>query len=283
MILVKTINDLRVETERLAKGKSVGFVPTMGALHQGHLSLVQQAVAENPVVVVSIFVNPTQFNDPKDLERYPRTLENDLKLLDPTGCDLVFAPNAKEVYPEPDLRKFNFGNLEKVMEGEHRPGHFNGVAQVVSKLFEMVKPNKSYFGLKDFQQLTIIKNMVKQLQLPVEIVPCAIIREKSGLAMSSRNELLTEEQRENAAVISETLFKAKELKGQKTVQELKGWVIETINKNPFLTVEYFELVDDEQLQPVKNWAENNTKVGCVAAFCGKIRLIDNVVFNEENA
>jgi pantoate--beta-alanine ligase len=165
------------------------------------------------------------------------------------------------------------------MEGKHRPGHFNGVAQVVSKLFDMVKPNKSYFGLKDFQQLTIIKNMVKQLQLPLEIVPCAIIREKNGLAMSSRNELLSVEQRENAAVISETLFKAKELKGQKSVQELTEWVIERINQNPFLDVEYFEIVDDEQLQPVNSWNEENTKVGCVAAFCGKIRLIDNVVFN----
>ncbi len=279
MILVKTIEHLRLETERLAQGKSVGFVPTMGALHRGHLSLVEQAVAENAIAVVSVFVNPTQFNDSKDLERYPRTLENDLKLLKPTGCAIVFAPNAKEVYPEPDTRKFNFGKLEAVMEGEHRPGHFNGVAQVVSRLFDMVEPNKAYFGLKDFQQLAIVKSMVKQLQLPVEIVPCAIIREKSGLAMSSRNELLTEEQRENASIISETLFKAKELMGQKTVQELKEWVVGEINRNPFLNVEYFDVVDDEQLQTVKSWNEENTKVACVAAFCGKIRLIDNIVFN----
>ena len=278
MKLVSTVQELQTEIQRLADGKTVGFVPTMGALHQGHISLVKQAVSENPVVVVSIFVNPTQFNDPNDLERYPRTLENDMKLLEPTGCSIVFAPNAKEVYPEPDKRKFNFGKLEEVMEGKHRPGHFNGVAQVVSRLFDMVKPTKSYFGLKDFQQLAIIKNMVKQLQLPVEIVPCAIIREESGLAMSSRNELLTEEQRKNAAVISETLFKAKELKGQKSVQEITDWVTETINKNPFLDVEYFEIVDDEQLQPVKNWDEDSTKVGCIAVFCGKIRLIDNIVF-----
>nr|WP_319270772.1 pantoate--beta-alanine ligase [uncultured Draconibacterium sp.] len=278
MKLVSTVQELQTEIQRLADGKTVGFVPTMGALHQGHISLVKQAVSENPVVVVSIFVNPTQFNDPNDLERYPRTLENDMKLLEPTGCSIVFAPNAKEVYPEPDKRKFNFGKLEEVMEGKHRPGHFNGVAQVVSRLFDMVKPTKSYFGLKDFQQLAIIKNMVKQLQLPVEIVPCAIIREESGLAMSSRNELLTEEQRKNAVVISETLFKAKELKGQKSVQEITDWVTETINKNPFLDVEYFEIVDDEQLQPVKNWDEDSTKVGCIAVFCGKIRLIDNIVF-----
>lgn len=278
MKLVSTIQELQAELQHLTNGKTVGFVPTMGALHQGHISLVKQAVSENPVVVVSIFVNPTQFNDPNDLERYPRTLENDLKLLEPTGCSIVFAPNAKEVYPEPDKRKFNFGKLEEVMEGKHRPGHFNGVAQVVSRLFDMVKPTKSYFGLKDFQQLAIVKNMVKQLQLPVEIVPCAIIREESGLAMSSRNELLTEEQRKNAALISETLFKAKELKEQRSVQEITDWVTETINKNPFLDVEYFEIVDDEQLQPVKNWDEDSTKVGCVAVFCGKIRLIDNIVF-----
>ena len=278
MKLVSTIQELQTEIQRLADGKTVGFVPTMGALHQGHISLVKQAVSETPVVVVSIFVNPTQFNDPNDLECYPRTLENDMKLLEPTGCSIVFAPNAKEVYPEPDKRKFNFGKLEEVMEGKHRPGHFNGVAQVVSRLFDIVKPTKAYFGLKDFQQLGIVKNMVKQLQLPVEIVPCAIIREESGLAMSSRNELLTEEQRKNAAVISETLFKAKELKGQKSVQEIADWVTETINKNPFLDVEYFEIVDDEQLQPVNNWDEKSTKVGCVAVFCGKIRLIDNIVF-----
>ena len=278
MKLVSTIQELQTEIQRLADGKTVGFAPTMGALHQGHISLVKQAVSETPVVVVSIFVNPTQFNDPNDLEHYPRTLENDMKLLEPTGCSIVFAPNAKEVYPEPDKRKFNFGKLEEVMEGKHRPGHFNGVAQVVSRLFDIVKPTKAYFGLKDFQQLAIVKNMVKQLQLPVEIVPCAIIREESGLAMSSRNELLTEEQRKNAAVISETLFKAKELKGQKSVQEIVDWVTKTINKNPFLDVEYFEIVDDEQLQPVNNWDEKSIKVGCVAVFCGKIRLIDNIVF-----
>uniref|UniRef100_UPI003217A5BE pantoate--beta-alanine ligase n=1 Tax=uncultured Draconibacterium sp. TaxID=1573823 RepID=UPI003217A5BE len=279
MILVKTIKDLRHELDKLDPAETVGFVPTMGALHKGHLSLVAKAVAENPHVVVSIFVNPTQFNDPKDLELYPRTLEKDLELLKPTGCSIVFAPNAKEVYPEPDLRKFNFGKLEEVMEGAHRPGHFNGVAQVVSRLFEMVEPNKAYFGLKDFQQLAIVKNMVKQLQLPVEIVPCAIIREDSGLAMSSRNELLTDEQRKNASVISGTLYKAKELMGQKSVEQLTKWVVEEINKNPFLDVEYFEIVDDMQLQPVKSWDEKCSKVGCVAVFCGKIRLIDNFVFN----
>jgi pantoate--beta-alanine ligase len=251
----------------------------MGALHAGHLSLVEKAAAENATVVVSIFVNPTQFNDSGDLERYPRTLESDLKLLEPTGCRLVFAPEVDEVYPEPDTRKFNFGELETVMEGKHRPGHFNGVAQVVSKLFEMVKPDKAYFGLKDFQQLAIIKSMANQLKLTVEIVPCPIVREKSGLAMSSRNELLTPDERANAANISKTLSEAKKLIGQKSVQELAGWVAENINKNKFLTVEYVEIVDENNLQPVNNWDEKNIKVGCVAVYCGKVRLIDNIVLN----
>ncbi len=277
MELVKTVSELQHKIKNSGKGTSIGFVPTMGALHEGHLSLVRQAVAENTLAVVSIFVNPTQFNDPKDLERYPRTLEADLKLLEATGCKLVFAPDAKEVYPEQDKRKFDFGKLEKVMEGEFRPGHFNGVAQVVSRLFDMVKPDKAYFGLKDFQQLAIIKNMVKQLNLPVDVVPCAIVREDSGLAMSSRNELLSAEERKNAAVISKTLFAAKELKTQKSVQELAEWVKNEINNNPFLDVEYVEIVDDEELQAAKSWDEPTIKVACVAVFCGKIRLIDNIV------
>ena len=278
MKLVETVKDLQQELMIQGKNAGIGFVPTMGALHEGHLSLVRQAVSENQVVVVSIFVNPTQFNDAKDLERYPRTLDADLRLLKSSGCQLVFAPSVSEVYPGPDTRKFNFGKLEEVMEGKFRPGHFNGVAQVVSKLFDMVRPDKAYFGLKDFQQLAIIKNMVKQLGLPVEIVPCAIVREKSGLAMSSRNELLSAEEFENAALISKTLFRAKELIAEKNVKELRNWVINEINKNPFLDVEYFEIVDDEQLQAVEDWNEKNTKVGCIAVFCGKIRLIDNIVF-----
>lgn len=279
MILVRTVSELKSVLKSSGKADLVGFVPTMGALHKGHLSLVQKAVDENPLVVVSIFVNPTQFNDSKDLERYPRTLNADMNLLETTGCQIVFAPDVTEIYPEPDTRKFDFGQLDKVMEGKHRPGHFNGVAQVVSKLFEMVQPQKAYFGLKDFQQLAVIKNMVKQLNLPVEIVPCPIIREESGLAMSSRNELLTTEERANAAAISQTLFKANELKTGKNVSELEKWVAETINKNPYLEVEYAEIVDDTELQPVKNWDEQSVKILCVAVFCGKIRLIDNIVLN----
>ncbi len=280
MFLVETIEDLRNKIDALKDDGTLGFVPTMGALHMGHISLVEKAVLENQITVVSIFVNPNQFNDKSDLEKYPRTLEADLKLLKDTGCNIVFAPDAKVIYPKKDTRKFDFGPLESIMEGKHRPGHFNGVAQVVSRLFEIVKPKKAYFGLKDFQQLAIIKNMVKQLDLQVQIVPCDIIREKSGLAMSSRNELLTAEERKNAAVISDTLFKTKELSKKKSVQELKSWMVETINKNKYLSVEYVEIVDDIQLQPVNSWDENSAKVACVAAFCGKVRLIDNIVLTD---
>ncbi len=278
MLITATISELKSHLPMPSSGKQIGFVPTMGALHRGHISLVEQAVNENDTVVVSVFVNPTQFNDPKDLERYPRNLEADLRLLEETGCHLVFVPAVNEVYPEPDTRKFNFGDLETVMEGKHRPGHFNGVAQVVSKLFDIVQPHRAYFGLKDFQQLAIIKNMVAQLQLPVEIVSCPIIREESGLAMSSRNELLTADERKNAALISQTLFEAKKLITEKSVPTLAEWITETINKNPFLRVEYVEIVDSSTLQPVENRNSNEEIVCCVAVFCGKIRLIDNIVF-----
>ena len=279
MFVFETIKELQNKLRTLRNCGTIGFVPTMGALHQGHFSLVKRAITENNTVVVSIFVNPTQFNNPRDLEKYPRNLEADLRLLEAVGNQIVFAPNAKEVYPEPDMRKFNFGKLETVMEGKHRPGHFNGVAQVVSKLFNIVQPDKAYFGLKDFQQLAIIKSMVQQLKIPVKIIPCAIVREEDGLAMSSRNELLTFEQRQNASVLFATLSSANEQKKDKTVEELTKWVINTINKNPFLNVEYFEIVDSEQLQSINNWNDTKTKIGCVAAFCGNVRLIDNIVFN----
>jgi pantoate--beta-alanine ligase len=279
MILIKTVTELQQKLNIFRELGSVGFVPTMGALHSGHLSLVERAAHENKTVVVSIFVNPTQFNDAGDLERYPRNLEADMKLLEPAGCQLVFAPAVDEVYPEPDTRKFDFGELESVMEGKHRPGHFNGVAQVVSKLFNMVKPDKAYFGLKDFQQLAIIQAMVKHLNLPVHIVACPIIREKNGLAMSSRNELLSAVERENASVIFKILTEAKKQTSQKSVQDLTLWIAENINKIGFLSVEYVEIVNNENLQPVRSWDEKNIKVVCVAVFCGKVRLIDNMVLN----
>ena len=229
-------------------------------------------------MVVSIFVNPTQFNDPDDLKRYPRNLDADLKLLEHTGCSIVFAPQPEVIYPEPDTRTFDFGRLEKVMEGKHRPGHFNGVAQVVSKLFEMVKPRRAYFGLKDFQQLAIVKEMVRLLDMPVEIIPCEIVREESGLAMSSRNDLLTPAQRNEAALIYRTLRKAKELIHAKSIGEVEKWVTDTINNSPALNVEYFEIVDSETLQHLEAWNESGV-TGCIAVHCGAIRLIDNIRFN----
>ncbi len=280
MLVVKEISDLKSHIQEIKRsGKTVGFVPTMGALHAGHLSLVEEAGQKTDYVVVSIFVNPTQFNDPGDLKKYPRNLEKDLELLQPTACQMVFAPEAETMYPEPDTRRFNFGQLETVMEGRFRPGHFNGVAQVVSKLFEMVEPDKAFFGLKDFQQLVIVKSMVKQLTLQVEIVPCPIVREASGLAMSSRNERLTAEQRMNAAHIYKTLVEARNKAALMSVEELKNWVVEQINANEYLETEYFEIVDDENLSPIKQWNQPDNKVGCIAVFCGEVRLIDNLVFN----
>jgi len=257
---------------------TIGFVPTMGALHSGHLSLLQESMLNNTHTVISIFVNPTQFNNKEDLERYPRDLGADVALLEKTSCNIVFAPTAEEMYPEPDTRAFNFGDIENVMEGVYRPGHFNGVAQIVSKLFDAVRPDNAYFGLKDFQQLAIIKKMVNMMNYPITIVPCAIVREADGLAMSSRNKLLSKEQRENATVISKTLFDAVKLKDNYDVESLKKWVTETINNNPHLDTEYFEIVNDTTLQPINNWDEKVNKIGCIAVHCGKVRLIDNVMF-----
>ncbi len=277
MQIVKHINELQAILDNKRKeGLNIGFVPTMGALHAGHLSLVETAGQHTGFVVVSIFVNPTQFNDKGDLERYPRDLQKDVNLLTPTSCKLIFAPEAGEIYPEPDTRQFNFGTLEQVMEGKFRPGHFNGVAQVVSRLFEIVQPDKAFFGLKDFQQLAIINEMVRKLEIPVEIVPCPIIRESDGLAMSSRNMLLSKEQRMNAVLISATLFEAANKTSELNVEELTNWVINRINENEYLNTEYFEIVNSITLQPVKSWIDSCPKVGCIAVQCGKIRLIDNV-------
>lgn len=278
MLLIKEIKDLQALIgAQKAEGKRIGFVPTMGALHAGHISLVEQAGKQTDFVVVSIFVNPTQFNDVNDLAKYPRTLEADCQLLENTPCQAVFVPEVTTMYPEPDERQFNFGRLEQVMEGQFRPGHFNGVAQIVSKLFDAVKPDKAFFGQKDFQQLVIVKAMVKQLTLPVEIVPCPIVREESGLARSSRNERLSAEQRSNAATIYQTLLDAKNNAGKMSVQEVKNRVLEQINANPYLETEYIDIVDDVELRSVESWDEPVNKVACVAVFCGEVRLIDNLV------
>lgn len=278
--LVKTNIELRSFREKQEKrNKIIGFVPTMGALHLGHLSLVEKACKETDSVIISIFVNPTQFNDPSDLERYPRNLEKDLDLLSEFGkIDIVFAPDVKEIYPEPDNRIFDFGNLDKVMEGASRPGHFNGVAQVVSKLFDLVKPHKAYFGQKDFQQLAIIRNLVRQLNLDIEIVSCPIIRDTDGMALSSRNQLLNPEERKHAALISKVLLESYNKVTGMTVNELKEWIIFTLNNDPCIDVEYFELVDAINLKPLNDWSQPGVKVGCVAVKIAKVRLIDNVVY-----
>ncbi len=259
-------------------GNSIGFVPTMGALHQGHVSLLRYAKKQNNITVASIFVNPTQFNNKEDLIHYPRTPEADLKLLENEGCDIVFVPGEKEMYPEPDLRIFSFGNLDKVMEGKYRPGHFNGVAQVVTKLFDTIMPTRAYFGMKDFQQLAIIKKVVADYQYPVEIIPCPTVREADGLALSSRNKRLSADERQHAALIAKTLFWAQQNASTMSINELKKAVIATINNDPFLKVEYFEIVNDQTLQPVKTWHDAGGKIGCIAVNVGKVRLIDNINF-----
>jgi len=258
------------------KGKQIGLVPTMGALHKGHLSLVQHSVSENDITVVSIFVNPTQFNDPNDLLKYPRCLDKDIELLTKAHCDMVFAPTEQEMYPEPDTRQFDFDGLDQVLEGLYRPGHFQGVAQVVTRLFDIVKPHRAYFGEKDFQQLTLIRHLVNRYQIPVQIVSCPIVREPDGLAFSSRNERLTHTQRSNAPIIAQTLFESRKFISDWTVSEVKNWVVETINGVEEMRVEYFEIVDGSTLRPVHSWDECDCIVGCIAVYCGDVRLIDNL-------
>jgi len=278
MEIFNTKKNLRNLLDRQPNHYRIGFVPTMGALHEGHLSLVRCCRAENDIVVVSIFVNPTQFNDKEDMANYPRTLDRDLELLREENTDVVFCPTVEEMYPEPDTRTFDLGGLDATMEGAFRPGHFNGVVQIVTKLFDVVQPHRAYFGEKDFQQLTIIRYIVNQLHIPVQVVSCPIVREPDGLAMSSRNMLLGPNERQAAPIISQVLFKAKNLKHTLSVDELKKWVVAQIDANPYLKTEYFEIVDDVKLQPVSSWEDPVSKVGCIAVRAGKIRLIDNIRF-----
>lgn len=279
MKLIQTISELRTELEAFRKeGKTIGLVPTMGALHAGHASLVKRAVAENDVVVVSDFVNPTQFNDQNDLLKYPRTLEADCALLESCGATLAFAPSVEEIYPEPDTRQFSYPPLDTVMEGKFRPGHFNGVCQIVSKLFLMVEPDRAYFGEKDFQQLDIIREMVRKYPFNIQIVGCPIVREEDGLALSSRNARLTPEQRKEALQISRALFASVDFGRSRILRETKEYVEECIRRAPGLELEYFEIVDGNTLQPVNAWDESNYIVGCMAAYCGDVRLIDNIKY-----
>lgn len=279
MKIVHAIKDLQEALADLrAQGKTVGLVPTMGALHAGHASLVKRSVAENDATVVSVFVNPTQFNDKNDLAKYPRTLEADCRLLEQCGATVVFAPSVEEIYPEPDTRHFSFPPLDTVMEGAYRPGHFNGVCQIVSKLFDLVKPDRAYFGEKDFQQLAIIREMVRQLKFPLQIVGCPIVREADGLALSSRNTRLSAEQRQQALKISQTLFASVDYAATHTVAQTQQFVEDAIAAAPGLRLEYFELVDGNTLQKIADWGDTDYAVGCITVFCGEVRLIDNIKY-----
>ena len=279
MRVVTTVEALKQAlADERQSGKTIGLVPTMGALHEGHASLVRRSVSENGCTVVSVFVNPTQFNDKNDLANYPRTLDADCALLERLGASLVFAPSVEEVYPEPDTRTFSYPPIDSVMEGPRRPGHFNGVCQIVSKLFLMVEPDRAYFGEKDFQQIAVIRAMVADLKLPLEIRPCPIVREASGLAMSSRNTLLTAEEKKTAVHISQTLMQSVDYSQTHSPAETEQWVVATLNAIDGLEVEYFQIVNDTTLQPVADWADAPGVVGCITVYCGRrpVRLIDNM-------
>lgn len=293
MKVVNTVSDLKAVLGAFKKeGKSVGLVPTMGALHAGHASLVTRSLRENDVTVVSVFVNPTQFNDKNDLANYPRTVDKDCELLssildgvkgeaDCSGCELlVFVPSVEEMYPETDTRSFSYPPTDEVMEGQFRPGHFNGVCQVVSKLFMMVEPDRAYFGEKDFQQIAVIKRMVEDKKYPLEICPCPIVREADGLALSSRNSLLSAEERKTALAISKTLFASLDYAKDHTLQETKQWVIDQIDAVDGLKVQYYEIVDGNSLVSLDNWNDSSYVVGCITVYCGAIpvRLIDNIKY-----
>lgn len=267
----------RLLAEHRKQGEVIGFVPTMGALHEGHISLLAESNKQCDVSVCSIFVNPTQFNDKKDLERYPRMPQQDCEMLEKNGCDIVFMPSVEEMYPQPDTRVFDFGKLDKVLDGAHRPGHFNGVGQVVSKLFDIIKPGKAFFGLKDYQQVLIVKELVRQLKMPVEIVPCPILREADGLAMSSRNALLSAEERKAASLIPKIMRLAKNEFGKMPLEALKNKLQEELKKESLLKPDYLEFCDAETLQSVNEIKPGQKIIFLVAIFSGRIRLIDNVL------
>lgn len=281
MKIIKTVEGLRNEIETLrASGKQIGLVPTMGALHEGHLSLVERARKENDIVVVSVFVNPTQFNNPTDLATYPRTETEDCSKLEAAGVDIAFVPTAEEIYPEPDTRKFELGEVAEVMEGPMRPGHFNGVAQVVSKLFKFTQPTRAYFGEKDFQQIAVIKKMNEICGFNTEIVACPIKRESDGLAMSSRNVRLTTEQRQIAPEIFKSLTESVEYSKTHTPDETAQWVTDRLNSIPSMQVEYYSIVNPISMQPIHDWTDTHEgeAQGCITVYCGEVRLIDNIKY-----
>lgn len=279
MQIIRTVGELEAFVgHALGNNKSIGFVPTMGALHDGHLSLVKQAVEGNDVAIVSVFVNPTQFNNPTDLATYPRDEESDFRLLSQAGVDAVFAPSVEEMYPDGTKsdHEFSLGTAAEVMEGKYRPGHFQGVAQVVCRLLRLVRPTRAYFGEKDFQQIAVIRNMVESEHIDVEIVPVPIKRADDGLALSSRNALLTPEQRAVAPEIHKTLAYSVEYAKDHSVRATHDTVVEHIDAVPHMNVEYFEIVDGRTLLPVEEWDESPSVVGCITVYCGKVRLIDNI-------
>ncbi len=280
MLKYKTIKEVQEELKRVReKKKSIGFVPTMGALHEGHLALVREAMEDNDFVVVSIFVNPIQFNNKLDLEKYPRVIEQDIKLLEEVGCDLLFYPGVEEMYPEgePPEEEYDVNGLDKVLEGEYRPGHFSGVITVVKRLFEIVEPDRAYFGMKDYQQLLIINTFVKNYHIPVEIVPVPTQREEDGLAMSSRNRLLKPEHRKEATLLYEVLKKTKIRSGFQTVEDVKKEVVRKFKKAKYAELEYFELVDLYTLKPLSTWVQSSHVIALIAARVGDVRLIDNMI------
>jgi len=277
MEIIRTVNLLRskLDADRAA-GKSIGLVPTMGALHEGHLSLIERARKENDVVVVSVFVNPTQFNNPDDLRTYPRTEDADARLLEAAGVDYALMPEVKEMYPEEDTRVFDLGEVATVMEGAMRPGHFNGVCQIVSKLFEIVCPTRAYFGEKDFQQIAVIRKMVDLLGLSLEIVDCPIRRADDGLALSSRNVRLTPEQRAVAPEIHRILSESVEFAKSHTPEETRDHTVDALNAVPFMEVEYYQIVHPRTLRQISSWDDAEAPVGCITVYCGDVRLIDNI-------
>ena len=284
MEIIRTIEDLTKKIDLYKENNMlVGIVPTMGALHEGHLSLVEKARRENDKLIVSVFVNPTQFNNPSDLATYPRKEKEDFELLQNAGVDIVFAPSVEEIYPAgidkaKEEKVFELGSVADVMEGKFRPGHFQGVAQIVNKLFLLVKPDRAYFGQKDFQQIAVIRQMVKNENLPVEIISCPIKRADDGLALSSRNLLLSPEQRLKANNLFKVLNASLEYSKNHSVDDTIDWVVGQLNSVNELQVEYFEIVDGDSLLPVKDWNEKNFIVGCLTCYCGNVRLIDNIVY-----
>lgn len=281
MRIFEKVVDLQNELfEVRRQGKTVGLVPTMGALHDGHASLVRQSVQQNDVTVVSVFLNPTQFNDKGDLDRYPRTLDADCKLVEACGADYVFAPSVSEMYPTPDTRHFEFPPQSTVMEGAKRPGHFNGVCQVVSRLFYITRPNRAYFGEKDWQQIAVVKRLVDFINMNIEIVECPIVRDEDGLAKSSRNSLLSADERAIAPNIYKVLKSSTNEAEKMSVQQLHDKVVADINAIEGLEVEYFDIVDGNTLLPVQSWDDTPYVVGCITVYCGKtpIRLIDHIKY-----